>query len=44
VITAFVTLAVIAMFAAGLLCALEILRCEQTPDHARPNDSIGDTK
>jgi hypothetical protein len=34
-ITALIALAVIAMFAAGLLCALGILRCRETPDHAR---------
>jgi len=34
-ITALIALAVIAMFAAGLLCALGILRRRNTPDHAR---------
>jgi hypothetical protein len=31
-IAALVALAVIAMFTAGLFCALGILHCEQTPD------------
>jgi hypothetical protein len=40
-ITALIALAVIAMFAAGLLCALGILRCRET---ARPNDFVSDAK
>jgi len=34
-ITALIALAVVAMFAAGLLCALGIIRCRNMPDHAR---------